>query len=534
VSASAALLSDDRVGAVVLTKDLLRVSRAGGRYRPEFLSPGRRDLAARVLGVFQGHVGEPRASLEEALEALEREADDFKLVRGFAALLDREATFETRAAVPPVRARRVAFEAAESVSVATESEREAALDRAADRLGIAADELEASLYADRDVEQVLAAFEPRWDPDELVEQYNLSLAQTALFDATEVRVRSSDPKALVSAVKRLRLLYEIHEGDEGREVVVTGPDALFRRTRRYGTAFARLLRTVAAADEWRLEATVDDRGTERELVLTDADVSVPGVDPVAEPTFDSGVESDFAARFEALDLDWELLREPEPLRTGARVMIPDFAFDWRFSDFRVYFEIMGFWTPDYVEKKLSQLAAVEDVEFVVAVDDSLGLPADAEAARRTDSGDATEEVAARDHRVVPYSGHVRVKDVVDVLREYEADLVADAATALPDDIRPDADVVSLSALADDLGVSEEALADKRFPEHERVGRTLVRPAVLEDLRGEIEAGTSLSAVESLLEARGIDDASAALSRLGYRVEWEGLGGGTVREKSASE
>ncbi len=47
-------------------------------------------------------------------------------------------------------------------------------------------------------------------PDDLLAQYNLSLAQTALFDATEVRVRSSDPKALVSAVKRLRLMYEIH------------------------------------------------------------------------------------------------------------------------------------------------------------------------------------------------------------------------------------------------------------------------------------------------------------------------------------
>jgi len=36
-------------------------------------------------------------------------------------------------------------------------------------------------------------------PDSLLEQY-LSLAQTALFDATEIRVRSNDPKRLVSAV----------------------------------------------------------------------------------------------------------------------------------------------------------------------------------------------------------------------------------------------------------------------------------------------------------------------------------------------
>ncbi|MFB6154967.1 MAG: DUF790 family protein [Haloferacaceae archaeon] len=513
----------------MLTKDLLRVSRAGGRYRPQFLAPERRDLAARVLGVYQGHVGESRATLEGALTDLEREADDFKLVRGFAALLDREAAFETRAPLPPERTRRIAFEAAAAVSVASESEREEALERAAARLGADAEAVEASLYADRDVEQVLTDFDPRWDPDGLVAQYNLSLAQTALFDATEVRVTSSDPRALVSAVKRLRLLYEIRETEGDREVVVTGPDALFRRTRRYGTAFARLLRTVAATSEWRLEATIDDRGTERELVLTDADVAVPGVDPVAEPTFDSGVESDFAARFEALDLDWDLLREPEPLRTGTRVMIPDFAFDWRFSDFRVYFEIMGFWTPEYVEKKLSQLDAVEDVELVVAVDESLGLP-DGDDSRRTDSGDVTAEVAARNHRVVPYSGHVRLKDVVDVLREYEEGLVDDAAASLPDALRPEAEVVALADLAADLGVSEDALEAASFPDHERVGRTLVRPAVLDDLRDELEPGASFADAESLLADRGVDDASAVLSRLGYRVEWEGLGGGTVREK----
>ncbi|AFK19361.2 DUF790 family protein [Haloferax mediterranei ATCC 33500] len=500
----------------MLTKDLLRVSRAGGGYHPQFAARSDRPLAAKTIGVFQRHVGEPRRSLDEALEALESEADDFKLARGFASLLDREAVFETQAPLPPVRARRAAFEAAMEVGgVATPDERDAALDHAAASLGSTPDAVDESLTADREVEQVLADFDPRWTPDELLTQYNLSLAQTALFDATEVRVRSSDPKAVVSAVKRLRLMYEVRKTDAGREVVVTGPDALFQRTRRYGTAFARLLRSVATAGEWRLVATIDDRGTEREMVLTSDDVSVPGVDPMAEPGFDSDVEADFAARFRGLDLDWSLVREPEPLETGTSVMIPDFAFDYIHAEFRVFFEIMGFWTPEYVEKKLGQLADVEDVELVVAVDESLGVG---------------EEIAARDHRVVPYTKSVRVKDVIDVLREYEADLVADAASSLPAELVPDEDVVSLANLAGARGVSVDALSDVSFPEHELVGRTLVRPTILDSVAEEVEPGMSLSAVESTLADFGLDDASAVLSRLDYRVEWEGLTGGTVREK----
>ena len=500
----------------MLTKDLLRVSRAGGGYHPQFADRSHRPLAARVVGTFETHVGRPRADLEAALSELEPGADHFKLIRGFAALCERDATFETRAAVPPERARRVAFEAGEAVGVVTEDDRARALARAADRLGVDADALAEALYADRDPRQLLTDFDPRWGPDDLLTQYNLSLAQTALFDAVEVRVRSSDPKALISAVKRLGLMYEVRRTESGREVVVTGPDHLFRRTRRYGTAFARLLRSVATSADWRLEATVDDRGTDRELVLTDADVSVPGVDPVAEPTYDSGVEADFAARFSALDLDWDLVREPEPLAAGARVMIPDFAFEYRFADFTVFFEIMGFWTPEYVEKKLGQLADLEEVEMLVAVDESLGVG---------------EDVEARDGRAIPYSGSVRVKDVVDALRRYEDELVAETRADLPDELRPEADVVSLADLAATHGVSEDALADVAFPDHERVGRTLVRPAVLDEVADAIDPGTTLDAAEERLAAFGLSETSAVLSRLGYEVAWEGLSGGTLREKN---
>jgi len=512
----------------VLTKDLLRVSRAGGDYHPQFAGDDDQQVAARVVGCYQGHVGEQRAALDDALTDIERESDDFKLVRGFAKLLDREATFETRAAVDPQRAREVASETAEAVGVVTDDERARALRQAADRLDVPPAAVEESLYADLKRRQVLVETPDRWDPETLVEQYNLSLAQTALFDATEVRVRSSDPKAVVSAVKRLRLMYEIRKTPPGRKVVVTGPDAIFSNTRRYGTRFARLLRTAAATSEWELTATIDDRGTERELSLSTGDVTVPGVDPVTEVSYDSGVEADFAARFGALGLDWELIREPEPLAAGEHVVIPDFAFDWRpggtggvrdtasgDTELRVFFEVMGFWTPEYVRKKLDRLERVEDVELLVAVDESL---------------DVGEAVEARDHRAIPYSGTVRVKDVRDALRPYERELVAASAEDLPDTLRPDGDVVTLADLAAAHGVSEDAIADKSFPDHERVGRTLIRPSVREALADRIEAGMDLATVEAVLAEYGIDDDSAVLSWLGYRVEWDGLSGGTVRAR----
>lgn len=502
----------------MLTKELLRVSRVGGSYHLQFAGREHRPLAAKVLGAFREHVGEPRSELEEALEALEREAEDFKLVRGLAKLVERDCAFETRSPVEPRRARRTAFEAGEALSVASEADRREALSRAGEAIGVDGEAVAESLYADREERQVLVSAGERFDPDSLLAQYDLSLAQTALFDATEVRVRSSDPRRLVSATKRLGLLYELRRTDRGRELLVTGPDALFRATRRYGTRFARLLRAVVEAGEWELAATIDDRGTERTLELSDADpIRPPDAEPVVEVSYDSGVERDFAARFSALDLDWELVREPEPLEVGASVMIPDFAFDYLHTEFRVFFEIMGFWTPEYVEKKLSQLENVEDVELLVAVDESLG---------------AGEAIEARDHRAIPYSGRVRVKDVRDALRRYEDELVAASAASLPAELVPEEEVLTIAALAARHGVSEAALADVTFPDHERIGRTLVRPAVLDRLADALEPGQSLAEAETVLEEAGIDETSTALSALGYRVEWTGLSGGTIRSKDA--
>jgi hypothetical protein len=176
---------------------------------------------------------------------------------------------------------------------------------------------------------------------------------------------------------------------------------------------------------------------------------------------------------------------------------------------------MGFWTPEYVEKKLSRLADLEDVAMLVAVDESLGVG---------------EEVAELTDGAIPYRGSVRVKDVADALRRYEDDLVQEAAADLPAELAPEGDVVTFETLAARHGVSEEVIEGKSFPDHERVGRTLVRPAVLGELAERIDAGLALDEAEAVLDEYGLDDASAVLSRLGYRVEWEGLGGGTVREK----
>ena len=75
--------------------------------------------------------------------------------------------------------------------------------------------------------------------------------------------------------------------------------------------------------------------------------------------FDSVVEEKFARRFGAVSdsIGWRLIREPDPLIvSGGRALISDFMFE-KYGR-KVYLEIVGFWTSEYLERKLKKLADI--------------------------------------------------------------------------------------------------------------------------------------------------------------------------------
>jgi hypothetical protein len=95
--------------------------------------------------------------------------------------------------------------------------------------------------------------------------------------------------------------------------------------------------------------------------------------------FDSSVEETFAERWGGEPRDgWTLAREAEILHRGQHVFIPDFVF--RHGDGRrVLLEIIGFWTPEYIEAKLKTLALFEGEPILLAVAETLTKSTDGSA-----------------------------------------------------------------------------------------------------------------------------------------------------------
>ena len=70
--------------------------------------------------------------------------------------------------------------------------------------------------------------------------------------------------------------------------------------------------------------------------------------------FDSKIEKTFLQKFELFKTGWTIEREPQPIITKQKTaFIPDFILS-KFDN-RVFVEIIGFWTKEYLERKISKI-----------------------------------------------------------------------------------------------------------------------------------------------------------------------------------
>ena len=93
--------------------------------------------------------------------------------------------------------------------------------------------------------------------------------------------------------------------------------------------------------------------------------------PPGKP-YDSMLEAAFANRWEALKTEWILEREVDLIPIPGSVMIPDFRLVH--PDGRIFLlEIIGFWRPEYLQKKFAQVRRAECDNLIIAISERLNL-----------------------------------------------------------------------------------------------------------------------------------------------------------------
>ncbi len=506
----------------MLPLDLLRIRISKGQIHPIYADVSNQnvELSRSLLKLFQTGLGRRKGDLLAEVASYENKGFDYRLVRGLSAVLERLSNFQVRAPVDPLAARRAIFqESARQGLVTTSETRAQILSRVSQDLDVTAEELEQSFYADLDDELILESFSSTSDV-ELLKQYNLSLTQTLCFRSTYLEIKVSDHwKEILRAVKFRGLMYSAETTDGIFRITVDGPLSLFKLTQRYGTNMAKLVPAIFQAKYWEINGSVvrktqfGKRIFPLRLTSTQIGNKVSGVSvrKRQNTTFDSLVEKEFYNSFRSLKSGWEITREPSPLIIGRHVFIPDFSFEKRGT--KVYMEIVGFWTKNYLERKVEKLQHLRGVDIIIAANQRL----------------ACDKLARLQGEVFFYKKKVPLRPVLDFLNSKEAtDLDNEMRKLDMMRLQIDEDVVEIRSIARMHEVSKETIRKKlesiKLDGYTLAGDLLISDKKLQEIESKLQvlSTASLSAALELIEDEGIPSPYDVLSILNFGIRWNGL------------
>lgn len=390
----------------MLPAQLLRIKTRQGTIFPLFCEDNKEHLllAEQLISQFNESVkkNEKKKLLEKRIATVESQWDDYKLVRGLSTLLERRCQFSISQSggdgsnVDPMTIRKALFEESSRMHLAlTESDRNRVLDRIAARLNLSTSYINQIMWNDLEENMIHVGFNSIKQA-ELLGIYNLSIMQTLLFNCTKLEFSVSGGmnwKRVLRDIKRLGLMYNLQQSEvsepdnsnaDGSALLCSldGPISLFKLTDRYGTSIAKLLPSIIMSERWSMSAwivrkTMSGRKIyEFKMSFSEAPslLLLPSTSKArTAPLFDSSVEEKFANRFKQSANGWKLIREPDPLIvSNGTAFIPDFMFQK--YDKKVYLEIVGFWTKDYLQRKIQKLKDIvsnKKIDLFVAVNEEL-------------------------------------------------------------------------------------------------------------------------------------------------------------------
>lgn len=354
-----------------------------------------------------------KSNVDENLSEVEAKNPDYKLVRAICHLLEQRCEYASHECVfsnagnndtmNAIHLRRQIFEIASLLGYpVTENERKNILAKVASKNNLSVNDVEMAMWNDLERNKYLKNFDSLTSL-QLVAWYNVSALQTLLLNSVKMEFSiygGFSWKKILRKIKQLGLMYSLYsESNYGSKsnaqtkrdeillkdkkenkviCTVNGPLSIVRLTDRYGMAMAKLIPSIILSEIWSISATIlrksisgmkktydfELSSTDKDIPLFDAStfhfqseqISGPGLsyDNSGMEYFDSSIEKKFMDKFLKFSTGWELVREPDPLiLSNGKAFIPDFVFEK--YGVKVYLEIVGFWTEDYLKRKLEKI-----------------------------------------------------------------------------------------------------------------------------------------------------------------------------------
>lgn len=343
-------------------------------------------VAKELIDCFLAARGGTQKELDTQLQELEGDSPDYRFKRGLAHLLKSACEFEVVSPLEPPLLRERVFSLS-ALSVPSSPQSCQTLDTLALQLSqelekeVIPAHIREGLYADLAENKVLTEFEEP-TPEQLLHKYNLSQVQGVFYRASQLVLNAhrnvpGEYKLLFRYLKLFQLMAYI-EGDaeHGFTITIDGATSLFKPSTRYGLAIAKMIPALLHVTKWSLSATLQTRDFYSNTWKTgkfslDSNCGLVSHYPPGKP-YDSMLEEAFASRWESLKSEWVLEREVDLIPIPGSVMIPDFRLvhpDGR----SLLLEIVGYWRPEYLQKKFAQVRKAERDDLILAISERLNL-----------------------------------------------------------------------------------------------------------------------------------------------------------------
>ncbi len=345
------------------------------------------ELAIELINYFQSAVGKTQGVLERQLTDFEGDSTDYRVKRGLAYILKSSfCTFEVVSPLEPQMLRERVFSLA-AKSVSSRESTQVTLDKIADELTqelereVLSEQVRSGLYADLSENKILTVFDAPIAPD-LLNRYNLSQVQGVFYKASQLVLNAhrnvpGEYKLLFRYLKLFQLMAYIEgDADHGFTITIDGPTSLFNSSTRYGLAIAKLIPALLHVTRWSLSSILQSRDTYTNTWKTgrftlNSECGLVSHYPPGKP-YDSMLEASFADKWDTLKSGWALEREVDLIPIPGSVMIPDFRLVH--PDGRTFLlEIVGYWRPEYLQKKFSQVRRAGRDDLILAISERLNL-----------------------------------------------------------------------------------------------------------------------------------------------------------------
>lgn len=345
------------------------------------------ELAIELINYFQSAVGKTQGVLERQLTDFEGDSTDYRVKRGLAYILKSSfCTFEVVSPLEPQMLRERVFSLA-AKSVSSRESTQVTLSKIADELTqelereVLLEQVRNGLYADLSENKILTVFDAPTAPD-LLNRYNLSQVQGVFYKASQLVLNAhrnvpGEYKLLFRYLKLFQLMAYIEgDADHGFTITIDGPTSLFNPSTRYGLAIAKLIPALLHVTKWSLSSILQTRDAYTNSWKTgrftlNSECGLVSHYPPGKP-YDSMLEASFADKWDALKSGWALEREVDLIPIPGSVMIPDFRLVH--ADGRTFLlEIVGYWRPEYLQKKFSQVRRAGRDDLILAISERLNL-----------------------------------------------------------------------------------------------------------------------------------------------------------------